>query len=123
MPNQQKTDSPGCLTERMNILQSRESIENPLELLAESLLCVLDLPSIETCMAEKRFFLSATNFQPRILLHPPRFLTQLIGSPNTSNTADLESSTNLRRKLSLRATQDNVQEFLAGGHRCDLIER
>lgn len=42
----------------MNILQSRESIENPLELLAESLLCVLDLPSIKTCMAEKRFFIS-----------------------------------------------------------------
>lgn len=49
--------------------------------------------------------------------------TQRIGSPNTSNTADLKTSTNLRRKLSLRATQDNVQEFLAGGHRCDLIER
>jgi len=50
----------------MNILQSRESIENPLELLAESFLCVLDLPSIETCMAEKDF-LSATMFNHFLL--------------------------------------------------------
>ena len=35
---------------------------------------------------------------------------------HTSNTADLEPSTNLGRQLSLSTAQDNVQEFLAGRH-------
>ncbi len=39
---------------------------------------------------------------------------------NTSNTADLEARTNLSGQLSLRTTKDNIQEFLAGGHRRDL---
>jgi hypothetical protein len=37
------------LTERMNVLQARESIENSLELVAEGLLSVLDLTGVETC--------------------------------------------------------------------------
>ena len=42
---------------------------------------------------------------------------------NTSNPTDLESCTNDGGKLSLSATQDDIQKFLARGHRCDLIER
>lgn len=38
----------GKLTERMDILQARESIENVLELLTESLLCILDLSGVES---------------------------------------------------------------------------
>lgn len=37
------------LTERMNVLQTRKSIENGLELIAKSLLGVLDLTGVETC--------------------------------------------------------------------------
>ena len=36
------------LTERMDILQARESIKNVLELLAESLLCIFDLSGVES---------------------------------------------------------------------------
>lgn len=36
------------LTERMDVDQARESIENVLELLTESLLSVLDLSGVET---------------------------------------------------------------------------
>jgi hypothetical protein len=36
------------LTERMDILQARESIEDVLELLAESLLCIFDLSGVES---------------------------------------------------------------------------
>jgi hypothetical protein len=38
----------GKLTERMDINQAGESIENVLELLTESLLSVLDLSGVET---------------------------------------------------------------------------
>jgi hypothetical protein len=37
------------LTERMDILQTRESIEDSLELLTESLLGIFDLTGVETC--------------------------------------------------------------------------
>jgi hypothetical protein len=43
----------------------------------------------------------------------------MIGN-HTSNTADLETSTNLCGKLSLSTTQDNIQEFLVCGHRRNL---
>ena len=39
---------------------------------------------------------------------------------STSNTADLETSTNLSGQLALSTAQDNIQEFLAGGHRRNL---
>jgi hypothetical protein len=39
---------------------------------------------------------------------------------HTSDTADLETSTDLGGQLSLSATQDNVQEFLVGRHRRNL---
>lgn len=42
-------------TERMNILQSGKSIENRLELLAESLLSELDFSGIETCGRDENF--------------------------------------------------------------------
>lgn len=37
------------LTEGVNILQARESIENSLELFTEGLLSIFDLTSVETC--------------------------------------------------------------------------
>jgi hypothetical protein len=39
---------------------------------------------------------------------------------NTSDTADLETGTNLSGQLSLSTAQDNVQEFLVSGHRRNL---
>ena len=42
------------LTERMNVLQARESIENGLELFTEGLLGVLDLTGVETCRRKKK---------------------------------------------------------------------
>lgn len=39
---------------------------------------------------------------------------------DTSDTADLEAGTDLCGKLSLSAAQDNVEEFLARGHRRNL---
>jgi hypothetical protein len=42
------------LTERMDILQTRESIEDSLELLTESLLGIFDLTGVETCRGKIR---------------------------------------------------------------------
>lgn len=42
------------LTERMNVLQARESIEDGLELFTEGLLGVLDLTGVEACRRKKR---------------------------------------------------------------------
>ena len=39
---------------------------------------------------------------------------------DTSDTGDLETGTNLGGQLALSTTQDNVQEFLVGGHRRNL---
>lgn len=41
-------------------------------------------------------------------------------SDRTSDTANLETGTNLRGQLALCATQDNIEEFLAGRHRRNL---
>lgn len=46
------------LTERMNILQSGESIEDSLELFAESLLGVFDLSGVEAC-GQRRILISS----------------------------------------------------------------
>lgn len=105
----------------MNILQPRKSIENRLELLAESLLGVFDLSSIETYLA-KEDFLSATISNLYIYATITGANKKLeLGHHHTSNTANFESSSNLGWKLPLSATQNNVQEFLARRHRSDLI--
>ena len=39
---------------------------------------------------------------------------------NTSDTADIETGTNLSGQLSLSTAQDNIQEFLVSGHRRNL---
>ena len=39
---------------------------------------------------------------------------------HTSDTANLETGTNLCGQLSLGAAEDDVQKFLAGGHRRNL---
>lgn len=107
----------------MNILQPRKSIKNRLELLAKSLLGVFNLSSVETYLAKEDFLSAAVS---------TRYIYATITSANkkpeldhhhTSNTANFESSPNLGWKLSLSATQNNVQEFLACRHRSDLIER
>lgn len=112
------------LTERMNILQSGESIEDGLELFTESLLGVFDLSGVEAC-GQRRILISSARiflicrFGSK-LVHP----AQILKNPrHTANTTDVEPSTDLGRKLSLSATEDDVQEFLARGHRSDLIKR
>ena len=41
--------------------------------------------------------------------------------PSTSNSTDLETGADLSGKPPLRSAQDNVEEFLAGGHRLYLL--
>lgn len=42
------------------------------------------------------------------------------GLLNTSDTADLKTSTNLGWQLSLCTAENDIQKFLARGHRSDL---
>lgn len=63
----------------MNILQPRKSIENRLELLAESLLGVFDLSSIETYLAKEDFLSAAIS--NRYIMQPLPAQKSRIGSP------------------------------------------
>lgn len=77
-----------------------------------------------TLSGEKKIFLSVTMPNNHFhASHHRRISLQSGNRYNTSNPTDLESCTNDGGKLSLSATQDDVQKFLARGHRCDLIER
>lgn len=102
----------------MNVLQSRKPVEDRLEFLAKSLLRILDLSGVETYLAKEGFF-----YQQPFLTGVYATITGANRNHHTSNTANFEPRSNLGRKLSLSATQDNVQEFLARRHRSDLIER
>lgn len=45
------------------------------------------------------------------------------GEKNTSDTTNLETSTNNSRQASLGATEDDIEKFLVGWHRCDLSDK
>lgn len=103
----------------MDILQSRESLENRLELLTESFLRVLDLSCVESCIdkAFSQMSIVAKISQAWSICQtlPMNWVA------STSDTADLKTRTNHSRKLSLGSTENDIDELLARGHRCDLI--
>lgn len=108
----------------MNVLQTRESIEDGLELLTEGLLGILDLSGVEACAKENFDQRYCFIDNPDNLFSPSGALKcsgwVMDNKDDTSDTADLETGTDLCGKLSLSAAQDNVEEFLVRGHRRNL---
>lgn len=88
-------------TKWMNILQSRKAFKNSCKLVAEGLLCELDLTSVEAFKMVSLFILCC-NLRP------------------TSNSADLEARSYLRGEAALGTTEYDVKEFLTRWHRLDL---
>lgn len=93
------------LTERVDILQPWEAFEDGRELFSKRFLCVFDLPCIETFTSSVSIVLSKCDSSHR----------------HTPDPANLEPSSDLCGKTPLRATQNDVEEFLTCRYRLYLF--
>ena len=91
------------LVKRVDVLEARETVKDGPNLFAKGFGGIFDLADVERYTTSVR------------LICPGR------KNLRTSNSGDLEASSDLRWESSLGATEDNVEEFLRSRHRRDIL--